>query len=146
MSERGEYLTEQQVRAELGGLRRGGAPLVVAFVCSWCCVGAEPHIPQDLNASIEVMRVKCTGAVSSEMVFEALEKGADGVLIAGCKLGECKYKTGNYECLARMDALKREMRKRGLSVRRVEAACLPPSDGNGLIDALRALVRALPRA
>ncbi|MHC1597006.1 MAG: hydrogenase iron-sulfur subunit [Methermicoccaceae archaeon] len=147
MSERSKYLTEQQVRTRLKELKREMSPLVVVFVCSWCCNKAEQLLAQRLpNASVEVLRIKCTGVMSNEMVLEALQRGADGVFIAGCKLGECRYKSGNYQCLRRMDALKKELKKRKIPVSRVASACLPPSDDEGFIDLVDALVKRLPRA
>ena len=45
----------------------------------------------------------CTGRVDLEFVLRALSKGADGVFIGGCWLGECHYVTeGNYDALFNM--------------------------------------------
>ncbi len=47
----------------------------------------------------------CTGMVHPEMVFHALDKGADGVMIIGCHLGECHYIKGNEMALARSEVI-----------------------------------------
>ena len=42
----------------------------------------------------------CTGRVDLSFVLRAFQKGADGVIVGGCWLGECHYVTeGNYYAL-----------------------------------------------
>jgi len=41
----------------------------------------------------------CSGRVDPLFVFEAFKYGADGVIIGGCRLGECKYSEGNFQAL-----------------------------------------------
>ena len=42
----------------------------------------------------------CSGRVDLAHVFRAFSKGADGVFIGACHLGECNYIThGNYHAL-----------------------------------------------
>jgi F420-non-reducing hydrogenase iron-sulfur subunit len=43
----------------------------------------------------------CSGMVHPEYVLDALNQGADGVMIIGCHLGECHYLDGNYKALDR---------------------------------------------
>ncbi len=46
-----------------------------------------------------VVRVMCSGRVDPLFVIKAFMAGADGVLVGGCKLGECKYGEGNFQAL-----------------------------------------------
>ncbi len=48
----------------------------------------------------------CSGMVSPDLVLRALSKGADGVLVIGCHLGECHYLEGNYMASKRVAILK----------------------------------------
>lgn len=83
-------------------------PLILAFCCNWCSYAAA-----DLAGSsrlkyphnIRIIRVMCSGMVHPELVVEALSKGADGVMIMGCHLGECHYIDGNQKALARSDMI-----------------------------------------
>jgi len=45
----------------------------------------------------------CSGMVHPEMVLDALNQGAAGVMILGCHQGECHYIDGNSKALARSD-------------------------------------------
>jgi F420-non-reducing hydrogenase iron-sulfur subunit len=42
----------------------------------------------------------CSGRIDPNFVMDALSKGADGVLVLGCHLGDCHYGEGNYEAQA----------------------------------------------
>ncbi|MBM9603431.1 hydrogenase iron-sulfur subunit [Desulfopila inferna] len=83
-------------------------PKIIAFCCNWCSYAAA-----DLAGSsrlkyphnIRIIRVMCSGMVHPELVLEALSKGAGGVVILGCHLGECHYIDGNYKALARSDMI-----------------------------------------
>ncbi len=48
----------------------------------------------------------CSGMVHPEMVIHALNQGANGVMITGCRLGECHYHDGNHKALARAEIIK----------------------------------------
>ncbi len=41
----------------------------------------------------------CSGRVDPLFVILAFKEGADGVLVGGCKIGECKYSEGNLQAL-----------------------------------------------
>jgi len=73
-------------------------PEIVAFCCHYCAYTAadmagSKRIPYPPN--VKIIRVPCTGKVDAIHVMKALEKGADGVYVAGCMEGDCHFKTGN---------------------------------------------------
>ena len=41
------------------------------------------------------IRVMCSGRVEPDLVLKALREGADGVLITGCRTGDCFDRYGN---------------------------------------------------
>lgn len=74
-------------------------PLIVAFCCNWCSyAGADLAGTSRLNypANIKIIRVPCSCRVNTNFIIRAFQKGADGVVIAGCHPGDCHYSTGNY--------------------------------------------------
>lgn len=74
-------------------------PLIVAFCCNWCSyAGADLAGTSRLNypANVKIIRVPCSCRVNTNFIIRAFQKGADGVVIAGCHLGDCHYSTGNY--------------------------------------------------
>lgn len=74
-------------------------PLIVAFCCNWCSyAGADLAGTSRLNypANVKIIRVPCSCRVNTNFIIKAFQKGADGVVIAGCHPGDCHYSTGNY--------------------------------------------------
>ena len=81
---------------------------IIAFCCNWCGYAAA-----DLTGiqrlqyppSVRIIRVMCSGMVHPEFVTEALTHGADGVIIIGCKMGECQYRDGNVKAADRAEMI-----------------------------------------
>jgi len=112
---------------------KGEYPLIVAFLCNWCSYGAADlagtsRIQYPTNA--RNIRVMCAGRVDPTFVIEALKRGADGVLIAGCRLGECHYAKGNYQALQRVNVLKGVLGKIGINPGRVKIIWCAASEGD----------------
>ena len=74
-------------------------PLIVAFCCNWCSyAGADLAGTSRLNypANVKIIRVPCSCRVNTNFIIRAFQKGADGVVIAGCHPGDCHNSTGHY--------------------------------------------------
>lgn len=74
-------------------------PKIVGFLCNWCAyAGADMAGTSRLSypPNIRIIRVPCSGRVDPLVVVKAFERGADGVLVAGCHPGDCHYLQGNY--------------------------------------------------
>lgn len=73
----------------------------------------------------------CTGRVDPGHVLRAFSKGADGVLIAGCRLGECNYIThGNYHALNMVLLFRRILEHIGLNPERLKIEFMSGAEGN----------------
>jgi F420-non-reducing hydrogenase iron-sulfur subunit len=73
----------------------------------------------------------CTGRVDLSFVLRAFANGTDGVLIAGCWLGECHYLTnGNYEALSMMLICKRLLGHVGIDPSRLRLEFVSASQGS----------------
>lgn len=80
-------------------------PKILAFLCNWCSyAGADLAGVSRFQypPNVRPIRVMCSGTVSPHHVIRAFQKGADGVLVAGCHIGDCHYIKGNYMTLKRM--------------------------------------------
>ena len=107
-------------------------PLIVAFLCNWCSYGAADlagtsRIQYPTNA--RNIRVMCAGRVDPSFILESLKRGADGVLVAGCRLGECHYQKGNYQALQRVNVLRGVLEKIGINPERVKIIWCAASEG-----------------
>ena len=80
-------------------------PEIVAFCCHYCAyttadMAGSKRIPYPSN--VKIIRVPCTGKVDAIHLMKALEKGADGVYVAGCLEGDCHFKNGNTRARQRV--------------------------------------------
>ncbi|MGD8984073.1 MAG: hydrogenase iron-sulfur subunit [Desulfobacteraceae bacterium] len=77
-------------------------PVIVAFCCHYCAYTAADmagsmRLPYPPN--VKIIRIPCSGKVGAIHIMRALQKGADGVYVAGCLEGDCHFKDGNVKKL-----------------------------------------------
>ena len=107
-------------------------PRIVGFLCNWCSyTGADLAGVSRMKSapSLRILRVMCTGRVDPSFILRAFELGADGVLIAGCHPGDCRYQEGNFKALRRVTFLKRLLREFGIDERRLRLEWISASEG-----------------
>ncbi len=140
--------TDEQIIAQITEATKAKSeyPLVIGFLCQWCSYAAA-----DLAGSLKIqyptnlrsIRVLCAGRVSPSFVLEALRRGADGVLVAGCRLGECHYSIGNYCALQRMNVLTKLLNDIGFDERRLRVEWIAASEGEKFAGIVTDFVRQL---
>lgn len=107
-------------------------PQLIAFACNWCSYAAS-----DLGgtsrlkypANVRIIRVMCSSMVDPMYVLRAFEQGADGVLIAGCKPGDCHYISGNLRAEEMVARLKKIVHTLGLEQERLKLKWISTSEG-----------------
>ena len=124
-------------------------PRIVAFFCNWCTytaadlagVSRMKHAP-----NVRIIRVMCSGRVDPQFVLDAFAKGADGVLIGGCHIGDCHYVEGNYKAIRRVQMLRRILQGMGIQDDRFRLEWISASEGekvklviNDMVEKVRAL-------
>jgi len=86
-------------------------PRIVGFLCNWCSYAGADMAGTSRMAyppNIRIIRVPCSGRVDPLFIAKCFQRGADGVLVAGCHPGDCHYVEGNYYSRRRF-ALLREL-------------------------------------
>ena len=107
-------------------------PKIVGFLCRWCAyTGADLAGTSRIKypPNVSPIRVNCSGRVDPTLVLKALATGADGVLIAGCHLGDCHYTNGNVKTLRRFKLLQRLLNQFGIERERVRLEWVSASEG-----------------
>ncbi|WP_319585502.1 hydrogenase iron-sulfur subunit [uncultured Desulfobulbus sp.] len=113
---------------------------IIAFCCNWCSYAAADLAGisrLQYPGSIRIIRVMCSGMVHPEMVLHALDKGADGVMVIGCHLGECHYITGNEMALARAEVIADTLEDLGYESERFQVAWISSAEPERLAEAFR---------
>ena len=85
----------------------------------------------------------CAGRVDPIFILSALEDGADGVLVAGCRLDECHYTYGNYDAKRRIDALKGVLEDIGISPNRLKVEWISAAEGEKFARSIESFVDVL---
>ena len=119
-----------------------GAPKIVVFGCD-CAADAGALRADDTAA----MSLVCTAMLPPSFVEYALRGGADGVLITGCRDGDCAYRLGNRWTEERMRAQREPHLRPTVAPERVRLAWHGPFDGAALrqeLDRFRSTLAALP--
>lgn len=67
---------------------------IIVFTCNWdglSCVEVASQKGLRYPSAVKIVRVSCLSRVHSGLILKAFELGADGVMLLGCKEGDCHY-------------------------------------------------------
>jgi len=124
-------------------------PLIVAFCCNWCSyAGADlagtSRMPYPAN--VRIVRVPCSSRVNPSFIIRAFQRGADGVIVAGCHPGDCHYHSGNYFTRRRLSVMRKLLEYMGIEPERFQVRWISGSEGakfaqvmTGLTEEVKAL-------
>lgn len=121
-------------------------PTIVAFCCNWCSyAGADAAGTAKVQypANVNIIRVMCSGMVHPNMVIDALNNGADGVLMCGCHPGDCHYQEGNLRAEKRAEAIELLLEDFGLEPERFRLEWVSASEGSRFAAIAREMVEQL---
>ncbi|NQV02437.1 MAG: hydrogenase iron-sulfur subunit [Bacteroidia bacterium] len=107
-------------------------PVILSFCCNWCSyTGADLAGISRLQypTNVRIIRVMCSGMVHPNLVIDALTKGADGVLICGCHIGDCHYQDGNTRAQSRAEAITLMLQDFGIEEERFRIEWISASEG-----------------
>ena len=115
-------------------------PKIIGFLCNWCSyAGADLAGTSRIQypPNIRIIRVMCSGRVNPMFVVNALQQGADGVLIGGCHPGDCHYQHGNYLARRRITVLKNLLEFMGIEPERVRMTWVSAAEGRKFADVIK---------
>jgi coenzyme F420-reducing hydrogenase delta subunit len=107
-------------------------PRIVAFLCKWCSsagsdLAGVSRIQYPSNAT--PITVPCSGSVSPMYILSALKKGADGVLVSGCHIGDCHYIEGNFLARRKLHLVKELLQHVGIEPERFRMSWVSAAEG-----------------
>jgi F420-non-reducing hydrogenase iron-sulfur subunit len=107
-------------------------PTIIGFCCNWCSyAGADLAGASKIQYpdNIVIIRSMCSGMIHPNFVIEALNRGADGVLICGCHPGDCHYLEGNKIAEKRAEAIELMLEDMGIEPGRFRLEWISASEG-----------------
>ena len=105
---------------------------IVMFCCNWCSYGGADTAGtarMQYPPNIRVIRVMCSGRIDPQFVLKAFREGADGVLVAGCHMGDCHYDAGNYKWRRRAKFMEDLLPEFGIDKERFRFEWISASEG-----------------
>jgi len=109
----------------------GFEPKILVFCCNWCSyAGADLAGTSRLKIKpqFRIIRTMCSGRVDPALILYAFNKGADGVMVAGCHPGDCHYNSGNYKASRRITLLKNMLPQLGIEPERLRLEWISASE------------------
>jgi len=121
-------------------------PIIIGFCCNWCSyAGADLAgvSRQQYPPNLRIIRVMCSGMVHPNLIVDALTKGADGVLICGCHMGDCHYLEGNVKAENRKEAIELMLEDFGLEPGRFRLEWVSASEGPRFAEVVREMTESV---
>ncbi len=125
-----------EVRQSLAGIdaRRG----ILLLGCA-CGANIQAHGADDIAA----IALPCIGMLPPAFIEHALLHGAAGVLLSGCRMGDCHYRLGGAWLRARLDSGRRPYLRHSVDRDRIGFCWAAPTDQQQLHEAIDAMRRRL---
>ena len=123
---------------------------IVAFCCRECAYAAadaSANARTPLPPTVRLVLMPCTGRVSPLHLLSALAEGADGVMVAGCLLGQCHYREGNFNAVDRVAFVQRLLKSVGVEPDRCRMFTMSAGEPPRFVAAVREMdkvIGALP--
>jgi F420-non-reducing hydrogenase iron-sulfur subunit len=121
-------------------------PLIIAFACNWCSYAASDVAGTSRSyypPNVRIVRVMCSGMIDPIYILKALEGGADGVLVTGCRIGDCHYISGNIKAERMVSRLKVLLRRLGLEEERLRLQWISTGEGKLFAQTIAEMVSSL---
>jgi coenzyme F420-reducing hydrogenase delta subunit len=121
---------------------------ILAFCCNFCAYAAADLAGarrMQYPANVRIVHVPCTGKVEVEHFLAALERGVDGVLVAGCLEGGCHFVEGNLRAKRRVEAAMQTLDEIGLGRERLRMVNLSASEAPTFVARIEEMVETVRR-
>jgi F420-non-reducing hydrogenase iron-sulfur subunit len=93
--------------------------------------------------NIRIIRTPCTGKLEVEYFMRAFEKGADGVLVAGCEEGSCHFIEGNLMAKRRVNYTLEILKESGFEPNRLRMVNIGAADARRFVDIVKDMIETV---
>jgi F420-non-reducing hydrogenase iron-sulfur subunit len=121
-------------------------PVIIAFCCHYCAYSAADLAGSarlQYPANIRIIRTPCTGRLEVDFFLKAFERGADGVIVAGCEEGSCHFKEGNLIAKRRVNSTRNLLAEIGLDKERLRMVNIGAADARKFANTIKEMVEAV---
>ena len=121
-------------------------PLLIAFCCQYCSYSAADlagSMRLQYPPNVRIVRTPCTGRLEVEFFMKAFEKGADGILVAGCLEGGCHFTEGNLLARGRVGYTRKFLSETGLESERIRMVNISAAQARPFVDYVNEMLALL---
>jgi F420-non-reducing hydrogenase iron-sulfur subunit len=123
-------------------------PKILVFCCNWCSYAGSDLAGVSrlqIKPHFRILRTMCSGRVDPELILRAFQKGADGILVAGCHPGDCHYIGGNYRTRRRIALLKYLIKQFGLNPERLALEWISAGEAQRFAQTVNGFIETIER-
>lgn len=123
-------------------------PLIIAFCCQYCSYSAADlagSMRLQYPPNVRIVRTPCTGRLEVNFFMKAFEKGADGILVAGCLEGGCHFTEGNFLAKGRVGYTRTILEESGLEEERIRMINVSAAGARPFVDHLNDLIETVKK-
>jgi F420-non-reducing hydrogenase iron-sulfur subunit len=123
-------------------------PKILAFCCNWCSYAGIDNagtMHYEYPPTVRTVKVMCAGRIHPDLILEAFARGADGVLVSSCKVGDCHYRWGNDMAGQRLGEMGSLLAGIGIDPRRFRTVHLWAYDGKKFAETVRTFTAELTK-
>ena len=121
-------------------------PKILAFCCHFCAYASADlagSMRLQYPPGVRIIRTPCTGRLEVEYYMNAIENGADGVLIAGCLEGGCHFINGNLFAKKRVNAIRTILDECGIDKERLRMVNISAAMAKNLVEVIFEMVETI---
>jgi F420-non-reducing hydrogenase iron-sulfur subunit len=123
-------------------------PLIIAFCCKYCSYSAADlagSMRLQYPTNVRIVRTPCTGRLEVEFFMKAFEKGADGILVAGCLEGGCHFSEGNLLAKRRVGYTQSFLTEAGIEKERIKMVNVSAAGARPFVDHVNDLIATVKK-
>src|SRR5512136_34796 len=123
-------------------------PLIIAFCCQYCSYSAADlagSMRLQYPTNVRIIRTPCTGRLEVEFFLKAFERGADGILVAGCLEGGCHFTEVNLLAKGRVGYTRTFLTESGVKPDRISMVNISAAMARPLVEHLNDLIETVKK-
>ena len=123
-----------------------GEKKLIVFACNWSVFPGMQlsESPTLIKTPYGIIVSMCSGRVAPELLLDAFEEGAWGVMVAGCPPEECDH-DGNYKTRRRLVLLKNVLKELNIEPKRIKLEWFSTGESAKLSRAIDDYVKELEK-
>ncbi|MCL5022055.1 MAG: hydrogenase iron-sulfur subunit [Nitrospirae bacterium] len=144
------HFTIKQTAAQIQAIKVSSLPKEEPVILAFLCKNDAYHAAREaadsdavIPANVFFIKVPCAGSVNNALLADALSFGIDGILIAGCKDGQCHSVRGNQLVKTRSGDLADKLKKMMIEPERVRFEHLEIRDSGRYVELVNSYMRDL---